>query len=157
MGMIEKVLPSEANNNYQGHKIALYGLILMTGLMTWRSCIHLFFAEYGMHSIAHFIVFEGVPDPNLVNYLFFSLWGLQQLLFCLINSIILFRYRNLIPLMFVLWLLEWFLRPLLVGKLHPLGEQYFTGTTPGIIGTPYVVIFLIVMLILSLTPSKRLS
>ncbi len=156
MGMMEKILPSEANNNYQGHKIALYGLILFTFLMTWRSCIHLFFAEYGMHSIAHFIVFEGVPDPNLAIYLFFSLWGLQQLLFCLINIIVLFRYRSFIPLMFLFWLLEWSLRPLVVGNLHPLGEQYFTGNTPGMIGTPYVVIFLIVMLILSFIPSKRL-
>jgi hypothetical protein len=154
MGMMEKILPSEANNNYQGHKIALYGLILFTFLMTWRSCIHLFFAEYGMHSIAHFIVFEGVPDPNLAIYLFFSLWGLQQLLFCLINIIVLFRYRSFIPLMFLFWLLEWSLRPLVVGNLHLLGEQYFTGNTPGMIGTPYAVIFLIVMLILSLIPSK---
>ncbi len=156
MGMMEKILPSEANNNYQGHKIALYGLILFTCLMTWRSCIHLFFAEYGMHSIAHLIVFEGAPDPNPVIYLFFSLWGLQQLLFCLINIIVLFRYRSFIPLMFLFWLLEWSLRPLVVGNLYPLGEQYFTGNTPGMIGTPYVVIFLIVMLILSLIPSKRL-
>jgi hypothetical protein len=44
--------------------------------------------------------------------------------------------------MFLLWLLEWSLRPLVVGNLHPLGEQYFTGNTPGMIGTPYVGYFL---------------
>jgi hypothetical protein len=84
-----------------------------------------------------------------------SVWGLQQLIFCLVNIVVLFRYRNLIPLMYIFWLLEWLARPLVVGLLHPLGEEYFTGTTPGIVGVPFAVGFLTLMFILSLKSSKH--
>ena len=87
--------------------------------------------------------------------MFGSLWGLQQLIFCFVNIVVLFRYRNLIPLMYILWLAEWLARPLLVGMLHPLDEQYFTGTTPGIVGVPFAIGFLTIMLILSLRTSKH--
>ena len=155
MRLIDKILPSEANNNYLGNRFAFFGLILTTCLMTWRSFIHLLYQDAGLNSIGSIIIFEGIPDPNQVIYMFGSLWGLQQLIFCLVNIVILFRYRNLIPLMYILWLAEWLARPLLVGMLHPLDEQYFTGTTPGIVGVPFAIGFLTIMLILSLRTSKH--
>ena len=57
--------------------------------------------------------------------------------------------------MYILWLAEWLARPLLVGILHPLDEQYFSGTTPGIVGVPFAIGFLTIMLILSLRTSKH--
>jgi len=154
MQLIDKILPSEANNKYLGNRIALFGLIFTTCLMTWRSCVHLLYQDGGLNSIGSIIIFDGIPDPNQVIYMLGSVWGLQQLIFCLVNIVVLFRYRNLIPLMYILWLLEWLARPLVVGFLHPLDEQYFTGTTPGIVVVPFAVGFLILMLILSLKSSK---
>ena len=154
MQLIDQILPSEANNKYLGNQIALFGLIFTTCLMTWRSCVHLLYQDGGLNSIGSIIIFDGIPDPNQVIYMLGSVWGLQQLIFCLVNIVVLFRYRNLIPLMYILWLVEWLARPLLVGFLHPLDEQYFTGTTPGIVGAPFAVGFLILMLILSLKTSK---
>ena len=154
MQLIDKILPSAANNNYLGNRIALFGLIFTTCLMTWRSFVHLLFQDAGLNSVGSFIIFEGIPDPNQMIYMLGSVWGLQQLIFCLVNISVLFRYRNLIPLMYILWLVEWLTRPLVVGLLHPLGEQYFTGATPGIVGAPFAVGFLILMLILSLKTSK---
>ncbi|MEY8242525.1 MAG: hypothetical protein RPS99_03175 [Gammaproteobacteria bacterium] len=155
MQLIEKILPSEANNKYLGNRIALFGLIFTTCLMTWRSCVHLLYQDGGLNSIGSIIIFDGIPDPNQVIYMLGSVWGLQQLIFCLVNIVVLFRYRNLIPLMYILWLLEWLARPLVVGFLHPLDEQYFTGTTPGIVVVPFAVGFLTLMLILSLKSSKH--
>ena len=155
MQLIDKILPSEANNKYLGNRIALFGLIFTTCLMTWRSCVHLLYQDGGLNSIGSIIIFDGIPDPNQVIYMLGSVWGLQQLIFCLVNIVVLFRYRNLIPLMYILWLLEWLARPLVVGFLHPLDEQYFTGTTPGIVVVPFAVGFLILMLILSLKSSKH--
>jgi len=155
MQLIDKILPSAANNNYLGNRIALFGLICTTCLMTWRSFIHLLYQDAGLNSIGSFIIFEGIPDPNQMIYMLGSVWGLQQLIFCLVNIAVLFRYRNLIPLMYILWLVQWLARPLLVGFLHPLDEQYFTGTTPGIVGAPFAVGFLTIMLILSLKSSKH--
>ena len=155
MQLVDKILPSEANNKYLGNRIALFGLIFTTCLMTLRSCVHLLYQDGGLNSIGSIIIFEGIPDPNKVLYMLGSVWGLQQLIFCLVNIVVLFRYRNLIPLMYILWLLEWLARPLVVGLLHPLGEEYFTGTTPGIVGVPFAVGFLTLMLILSLKSSKH--
>jgi len=155
MQLIEKILPSEANNKYLGNRIALFGLIFTTCLMTWRSCVHLLYQDGGLNSIGSIIIFDGIPDPNQVIYMLGSVWGLQQLIFCLVNIVVLFRYRNLIPLMYILWLVEWLARPLVVGFLHPLDEQYFTGTTPGIVVVPFAVGFLTLMLILSLKSSKH--
>ena len=155
MQLIDKILPSEANNKYLGNRIALFGLIFTTCLMTWRSCVHLLYQDGGLNSIGSFIIFEGIPDPNQMLYMLGSVWGLQQLIFCLVNIAVLFRYRNLIPLMYILWLVEWLARPLVVGFLHPLDEQYFTGTTPGIVVVPFAVGFLTLMLILSLKSSKH--
>ena len=155
MQLIDKILPSEANNKYLGNRLALFGLIFTTCLMTWRSCVHLLYQDGGLNSIGSIIIFEGIPDPNQVIYMLASVWGLQQLIFCLVNIVVLFRYRNLIPLMYIFWLLEWLARPLVVGLLHPLGEEYFTGTTPGIVGVPFAVGFLTLMFILSLKSSKH--
>jgi hypothetical protein len=155
MQLIDKILPSEANNKYLGNRIALFGLIFTTCLMTLRSCVHLLCQDAGLNSIGSFIIFEGIPDPNQMIYMLGSVWGLQQLIFCLVNIAVLFRYRNLIPLMYILWLVEWLARPLLVGFLHPLDEQYFTGTTPGIVVVPFAIGFLTIMLILSLKSSKH--
>jgi len=155
MQLIDKILPSEANNKYLGNRIALFGLIFTTCLMTWRSCVHLLYQDGGLNSIGSIIIFDGIPDPNQVIYMLGSVWGLQQLIFCLVNIVVLFRYRNLIPLMYILWLVEWLARPLVVGFLHPLDEQYFTGTTPGIVVVPFAVGFLTLMLILSLKSSKH--
>ena len=155
MQLIDKSLPSEANNKYLGNRLALFGLIFTTCLMTWRSCVHLLYQDGGLNSIGSIIIFDGIPDPNQVIYMLGSVWGLQQLIFCLVNIVVLFRYRNLIPLMYILWLVEWLARPLVVGFLHPLDEQYFTGTTPGIVVVPFAVGFLTLMLILSLKSSKH--
>ena len=104
MNKILNILPKEANNNYQGSKIAIYGSILFTALMLFRSYMHLFEAEYAANFIAHFIVFEETqPNPNSLVYLLFGLWGLEQMILTLFSSIVLIQYRNLIPLHLTLW------------------------------------------------------
>ena len=156
MSMVLKILPKEANNNYQGSKIAVYGSILFTALMFFRGYMHLFEAEYAANSIAHFIIFEvSNTNPNTLLYLLFGLWGLEQMILTLFSSIVLIQYRNLIPLNLFLWIIEWLFRPLLVANLYPIGEEYFTGITPGKMGTPYVVVFLMLMLFLSLRKQKN--
>ena len=104
--MLNKIFPPVADNNFNGHKIALWGFILFTLLMTWRSILHMFFEKYGFHEIANFLPIEGDPDPMLLIYRFFSIWGFVQLMFCLVCWVVIFRYRALIPLMYLFWLFE---------------------------------------------------
>ena len=50
-------------------------------------------------------VLTGDPDPMPVIYRFFSLWGNAQLMFCLVCWVVIFRYKSLIPLMSLFWVL----------------------------------------------------
>jgi hypothetical protein len=75
------VLPKSADNDFKGHKIAFWGFVLFTILMTWRSIIHMLFEQYGFHEIGNFVTILGEPDPMPLIYRFFSLWGFAQLIF----------------------------------------------------------------------------
>ena len=146
-----------ADNNFNGHKIALWGFILFTLLMTWRSILHMFFEKYGFHEIANFLPIEGDPDPMLLIYRFFSLWGFVQLIFCLVCWVVIFRYRALIPLMYLFWLFEWSFRTFgypLIREDIVIQGIYTVDATPGAIGAPYVTFVLIILFILSLIQKK---
>ena len=146
-----------ADNDFNGHKIALWGFILFTLLMTWRSIIHMLFEKYGFHEIGNFIPIEGDPDPMLLIYRFFSLWGFAQLTFCLVCWVVIFRYRALIPLMYLLWLFEWGFRTFgypLIREDITIQGIYTLGATPGSVGAPYATFLLIILFSLSLIQKK---
>ena len=147
------ILPKIADNNFQGHRFALWGFILFTLLMSWRAIIHMLFEQYGFHQIANFQVISGDPDPMLLIYRFFSLWGFAQLIFCIVCWIVIFRYRALVPLMYLLWLFEWVFRtfgyPLIREEIAVQG-LYTYGMTPGSVGAPYISIILLVLFGLSI-------
>ena len=151
------ILPKIADNNFQGHRFALWGFILFTLLMSWRAIIHMLFEQYGFHQIANFQVISGDPDPMLLIYRFFSLWGFAQLIFCIVCWIVVFRYKALIPLMYLLWLFEWAFRtfgyPLIREEIAVQG-LYTYGMTPGSVGAPYISIILLVLFGLSIFKNK---
>ena len=76
----------------------------------------------------------------------FALWGSAQLIYGLIQLIVVFRYRSLIPLMYLLLILETLLR-MLVGAMRPVT---FAHTPPGAIGNHIVLPLAVLMLALSL-------
>ena len=146
------LLPSTADNTYRGSRLALWFFIAFVCLMTWRSVIHMFFEQYGIHDIANFIVLSGDPDPMPLIYMFFSLWGLAQLIFCGMSWVVILRYKSLIPLMFIFCLTEWSVRLFVYPFMEKSvvdGGIYTSGMTPGAAGAPYVVFLLIIFLILS--------
>ena len=153
----KNILPKIPDNNFQGHRFALWGFILFTLLMSWRAIIHMLFEQYGFHQIANFQAISGDPDPMLLIYRFFSLWGFAQLIFCIVCWIVVFRYKALIPLMYLLWLFEWAFRtfgyPLIREEIAVQGV-YTYGMTPGSVGAPYVSIILLVLFGLSIFKNK---
>ena len=155
--MLNKIFPSVADNNFNGQKIAFWGFILFTLLMTWRSIVHMLFEEYGFHEIGNFLTIEGDPDPMLLIYRFFSLWGFVQLIFCLVCWVVIFRYRALIPLMYLFWLFEWSFRTFgypLIREDIVIQGIYTVDATPGAVGAPYVTLVLMILFILSLIQKK---
>ena len=153
----KNILPKIADNNFQGHQFAMWGFILFTLLMSWRAIIHMLFEQYGFHQIANFQVISGDPDPMLLIYRFFSLWGFAQLIFCIVCWIVIFRYRALIPLMYLLWIFEWAFRtfgyPLIREEIAVQG-LYTYGMTPGSVGAPFISIILLVLFGLSIFKNK---
>ncbi|MDA9932666.1 hypothetical protein N9F45_00705 [Gammaproteobacteria bacterium] len=153
-----KVLPKVANNELDSPKIAVWAFILFTALMTWRSIVHMLFESWGLHGIANFIVLTGDPDPMPVIYRFFSLWGASQVLFCLVCWVVVFKYKSLIPLMNVFWLIDWGLRlfiyPLIRVDVGTIGI-YTTDSTPGIDGAPVAFGIIVIVFLLSVANKRN--
>jgi hypothetical protein len=115
------------------------------------------FEEVGMHNIANFIILTGDPDPMPVIYQFFSLWGFAQLIFCLVCWIVIFRYKALVPLMYLFWLFEWSFRTIgysFIRDSITAQGVYTVDVTPGVALAPYASLLLIILLTLSLLQKK---
>ena len=82
-------LPTEANNNYQGLKPALWFFYLYLLLVAFRSFTHMFAQDAGLNSIASIIIFPEVNNlnPNSVIYFIGSLWGSSQIVVLFISRI----------------------------------------------------------------------
>jgi hypothetical protein len=152
MTLIEKVLPKQANNNYQGSVIAQYGFYLLMAIYTFRGFMHFLADDGGINSIASIIIFpfmEGAPDPNNVIYLFASLWGSAQLVTLFIFYICIWRYRNLLPLLWLTVVIEVPMR-MLAGTMHPLDSNFYQHVPPGATSNLPLLAVAIIMLVLSL-------
>ena len=150
------LFPSRLNNRYEGSKIALYGLYPIFAIYIFRSLVHFLAENSGLVGIATIKVFpisDGL-NPNNIIYLFASLWGATQVSLTIILLILFIKYKNLIPLIYLICLLDQCLR-LISGYLHPLGEDYYINTPPGVISNIPVLLYLILMFYLSLIGSTK--
>lgn len=77
----------------------------------------------------------------------FALWGSAQLVYALLQLAVAFRYRSLVPFMYLLLLVETLLR-MLVGHLKPV---HFAHTPPGAYANYVMLPLSLLMLILSFT------
>ena len=113
-----------------------------------RSCIHLLSADGGAGSIAGMDLSVAGADGIIFA---FALWGSSQALFALVQLAVVARYRALVPMMYVMLILETLLREL-VGKMKPVT---FAHTPPGAIGNQLILPLAIVMLALALWSGYR--
>lgn len=154
MGALDVLLPRAANNDYRGGRVPLYFFYALIAMTTFRSLVHFLKDDSGVNSIASIILFSGTPDPNNVVYMFSSLWGSQQIIMVMVYVIVLVRYRNLIPLMWALMVVEVFFR-LGVGLIHPLTPDYYMRTPPGKLGNLPMLAIGFTMLVLAVRNTMR--
>ena len=156
MNLIQIIFPKDPTN-YYGSNLAFYGLILFTGLLIWRSLVHFLFWEFGLHEIASVNRLDGTPDPMPLVYIFFSLWGLEQVIRTSLTILVLFKYKGFIPLMLLVNLFEWSMRGIypLTNFFPSISDEYKNGITPGVEGIPFIILFLLVIFILSLRVKKN--
>ena len=120
-------LPRSIDNNYRGYKIALwlFALLLFMKITMSLNCI---FNGYSIATSA-----DGIPLDTFTHACAqmivsdFALWGLAQLMICVIGVIVLIRYRSAVALMFAVLLFEQLGRKLILQFL-PIMR---TGTPPG--------------------------
>ena len=151
-----KLFPSDLNNQYKGSKFVQYGLYPIFAIYIFRSLVH-FLAEnsglVGIATIKEFPIIDGL-DPNNIIYLFASLWGATQVSLTIILLILFIKYKNLIPLIYLICLLDQCFR-LISGYLHPLSEDYYINTPPGVISNLPLLLYLIFMFYLSLRGNTK--
>lgn len=124
---IERLLPKKADNRFPGLRLSYYVFILLTSVGMVRSLIHLFAPDGGAGSIAG-IDLTGSGAEAVV--FAFGLWGSAQLLLSLIQLLVALRYRSLVPLMYLLIVVEILLR-MIVGWTKPVDFQHLP---PGALG-----------------------
>jgi hypothetical protein len=127
-------------------KLPVYVFTLIAILSTVRSFIHILAPDGGAGSIAGMDLSAGAPGIIFA----FGLWGSAQLIYAVIQLVVAFRYRALIPFMYVLLMLETLLREL-VGHIKP---ATFAHRPPGAIGDYVVLPLAALMLVLSLRKRK---
>ena len=140
---LSRLLPASADNTLRGMKLPAYVFAVIAMVSTVRSLIHLVAPDGGAGSIAGMDL--SVPGANGIIFAF-ALWGSSQLIYALVQLAVAFRYRSLIPFMYVLLILETLLR-MLVGRIKPVT---FAHTPPGAIGNWVILPVAAVMLVLSL-------
>ena len=156
MSLIDKLFPKQANNDYQGNNIALYVFYLLIAMYTFRGFMHFLADDGGINSIASIIIFpfaEGAPNPNNVIYLFASLWGSAQLITLAIFYVCMWRYRNLLPLLWLTVVVEIPMR-MAAGTMHPLSTPYYEHVPPGAVSNLPLLAIATIMLVLSLQNKK---
>ena len=145
------LFPNKLNHDYRGSKIAIYGLYPVFVLYIFRSLVHFLSENAGLVGIASIKELPNIDsiDPNNLVYLFASLWGATQVSLTLILIILFIKYKNLVPLIYMICLLDHCLR-LISGTLHPLTDDYYISTPPGVIGNIPILIYFMIMFYLSL-------
>ncbi len=141
------LLPKQVDNKFEGRRVIVWVFMAIAVISTVRSCIHIFATDGGANSIASLSLESGAENIIFA----FGLWGVSQLVYALIQLIIAFRYNKLVPLMYVILILETLGR-MLIGLIK---APILAHTPPGAIGNYVMLPLALIMLILAFIPQNR--
>lgn len=144
----EFLLPPVVDNAIPGMGFPVYLFMLIAIVSTVRSCIHLLAPDGGAGSIAGMDLSVAGAQGIVFS---FALWGSAQLIYAFIQLTVAFRYRSLVPFMYILLILEALLR-MLVGRMKPVT---FAHTPPGAYANYAILPLAALMVILSFTTRHR--
>ena len=151
--MFSDLLPQRIDNTYRGHKLALWLFGLLVLVKTAMS-VNSIFLGHKVASSADGIPLDTFSPATAQTVLaLFAIWGLAHVMICLLCVLVLFRYRALVPFMFLFLLLE-FLGRKLVLQFIPIAR---TGTPPGSFVNLALLAVMIVGLALSLWNQNRVE
>ena len=145
------ILPTIVDNDYRGHKVALWFFYLITAVTVVRSCIHMFKSDGGAQSIGTIPLDTYSENGVGVIIGMFAYWGLSQLMFGIMQVIVALKYKSLIPFMYLMLILEWGGR-LALGMYKPIETA---GQAPGGIGNMVLPFVCLVMFFLSINKQSN--
>lgn len=149
--MLRQIFPHKVDNTYSGHKLGLYFFFLITLVTIGRSCVHIFAADGGAQSIAT-IPLDTYSEGGAEAVIFiFAQWGIAQLMVGFMYLLVAWRYRRLIPLMYVFLFFEWSSR-IALGFFKTIET---VGVAPAAIGQLVAVLVIPVMFSLSIHQVKH--
>jgi hypothetical protein len=145
--MLNPILPQRLDNTYRGHVLALWLFVPVLIMKTGIALGTMFNGRAAAQSA------DGLPLDRFgaggaeAVLALFAIWGLSQLVISVFGVLALVRYRAMVPLMFVLLLLEHLARKgILLVKPIPR-----TGTSP----SGYINLALLVLMIAGVALSLR--
>jgi hypothetical protein len=145
--MLNRIFPSTVDTRYRGHPVGLWLFVPIALIKLSQSLTHLLKHDGGAQSIST-IPLDTYPSSAAQNIIgLFARLGLEQILLASIFLLVLFRYRALIPLMYLL-IVAHFVGGKIVAQFKPL---VLAGTSG--VSTPFLIIAIlsVVGLVLSLT------
>lgn len=149
--MLNRILPPVIDNDYRGHKLALWIFGIVIALRTIMSVNTMI----NTRMIA--VSADGIPldsyssGPVQCIVALFALIGLLYFLICLLCIVVLVRYRSAVPLMFAFLLITQLGSRMLLA-IKPIPRS---GTPPGSVVTLLLLGLMIAGLALSLWPAHR--
>ena len=147
-----KLFPKTVENKYSGHVLGLIllGFYVLKSLVS--GSIHMFAPDGGAQSIASVALdqFAGGGAESVITM--FAMWGMEQFVIGLIAVVILWRYRGLVPMMALVYVVEYVGR--VVTPLHTPG-MVTVHTPPGHAADAVLVPLTLVMLVLTLYIPKK--
>ncbi|HYI11229.1 MAG TPA: hypothetical protein VEK57_19390 [Thermoanaerobaculia bacterium] len=99
--MLNRIFPERIDNHYRGHKLALWFFVPVTLMKIGISMVHIFYADGGGQSISK-MPLDAYPAGATQNVVaLYARMGVDQLILGLLFVLVLFRYRAMIPLMYL--------------------------------------------------------
>jgi len=150
--MLERILPRRIGNTFLGHFLALWLFVPVLVFKTGIALGTIFNGRTAAQSA------DGIPLDRFgaagaeAVVTLFAMWGLSQLVFSVLGVLALVRYRAMIPLIFVLLLLEHLARRAILFVM-PIAR---TATAPGFYVNVVLLALMVVGLALSLVGRSEL-
>jgi hypothetical protein len=139
--MLDRFLPARIEPTFPGHAGALWILGFLAVMRMVLGLVHILRADGGLQQVSH-VPLDSYPIDAAQNLVALTArMGLEQFLFGLVLLIVLVRYRGLVPLMYLLFVLGYLstfalaqYKPLVTSAPSDAGPIHLFYLTLGVVG-----------------------